>query len=120
RARVVSSNDVNEFNNEVQSNIAYGDYVPGAHLRFLVANSRPESAKVELVLSHTLPHDWKVDFVEPNGTLVLEPGETRSLEVEVAIPDALPKLLTAPFNGRIIGSVEGDVSAKFAGTLHRS
>lgn len=105
RARVFSISDVNPHNSEVQSNIAYTAFVPGmmARFGFLVSNDRRQSLPLELVLSHTLPRDWKLRFLDPVQGLVLKPGETRRLHVSIDTPARAGSALEAPFDGRLRG-----------------
>ncbi len=50
KAVVTSDNDVNTYNNEVQSNIAYAPYTPGTPFRlpFIVTNPLDEEIALEL------------------------------------------------------------------------
>lgn len=122
RARVFSINDVNPHNNEVQSNVAYTAYVPGAHLRlgFFVGNDRREEMPLQLLVTHTLPEGWSIRFLEPLVGVVLKPGETRRLHAELQMPAAQGDHLTAPFDGRIRGKMSGEHAGTFTGTLHRA
>ena len=121
RARVFSISDVNPHNNEVQSNIAYAPYVPGAHARFgfFVGNDTREMRPIDLVVSHSLPKGWGLDFAEPTRNLVLKPGETRRLHAVLATPAGAGERIEPPYDGRLKGKVDGVRHGGARGTLTR-
>ena len=122
RARVFSISDVNSFNNEVQSNIAYTAYVPGSGLRagFFVGNDRREPIPVELVIAHTLPVGWKFGLVEPVQGMILKAGETRRVHAIIEAAPAHGAQLEPPFDGRIRGEISGAHAGAYTGNLFQS
>jgi hypothetical protein len=121
RARVFSISDVNPHNSEVQSNVAYTMFLPGAMARlgFFIANDRREAFPLELLVTHTLPRDWRLNFAEPTHRVVLKPGETRRIHALIEVPARAGRSLEAPFDGRLRGSISGGGSVRATGTLHR-
>jgi Zn-dependent metalloprotease len=122
RARVFSISDVDAFNNEVQSNVAYVPYVPGSGFRagFFVGNERREPLPLELVVGHTLPEEWRFRFVEPVQGIVLKPGERRRIHAVIDAPASEGTRLEPPFDGRIRGRISGEHGGSYVGTLFRS
>ncbi len=119
RARVFSISDVNAHNNEVQSNVAYAAFVPGmmARFGFFVGNERPQAIPLDLLVSHSLPRDWKLRFLEPVEGVLLKPGEQRRLHALIELPQRAGSVLEAPFDGRLRGLLDGDVSGRAEGVL---
>lgn len=118
RARVFSISDVNSHNSEVQSNVAYTEFAPGAKSQFgfFVGNDTAENLALDLLVEHSLPRDWRVHFLEPTRGL-LKPGERRRLHAVIDTPASASTTLTAPFDGRLQGEFDGDVSDRAEGIL---
>ena len=67
KAVATCSNDVNKFNNEVQSNIAYVPYksiAGGSKTAFSVGNPTEETIPLELHIDSNLPAGWKAWTLE--------------------------------------------------------
>ena len=121
RARSFSISDVNTFNNDVQSNIAYTAFVPGAHARFgfFVGNDLREALPLDLQVSHSLPKGWQLRILEPVEGVVLKAGERRRLHAVIEMPANAGIVLEAPFDGRLKGMLGGAHAGRATGTLTR-
>jgi Zn-dependent metalloprotease len=119
RAIVSSSNDVNGYNNEVQSNIAYVPYAPGSSgaMAFLAGNPGEEDIPLELRVDASLPDRWKVRVPGARRIKRLRAGQERLLEVIIDMPEGAEGQLEPPFDGDVRAVVHGDVSGPVAGTL---
>lgn len=118
RAHVFSISDINTHNNDVQSNIAYTAFVPGAvaQFGFFAGNDTAKNLELDLLVEHSLPRGWGVRFLESTRG-VLKPGERRRLHAVIETPASAGTALTAPFDGRIWGELDGDVSDRAEGLL---
>ena len=119
RATVTSVNDVNIYNNDVQSNIAYAPYTPegGFHFTFMAGNPTREEIPVDLHLEASLPHGWRAHIVEPTHGMRLRPGEERPLQVVVDMLPGADKRFEPPFDGELQGRVFGALSGAVTGNL---
>jgi Zn-dependent metalloprotease len=120
KAVVTSSNDVNLYNNDVQSNIAYTAYQPKglSELTLLVGNPYKEKKiPIELKVKAALPRGWKADIVESFENTWLEPGEGRPFTVAMEMPYGADARLEMPLDGDLQGELYGDVSGPFTGSL---
>jgi hypothetical protein len=117
RARVTSSNDVNPFNNEVQSNVAYAAYVPsGIVMSFMAANLTEEPMQARIDTHATLPEGWVVRL-DTDEQLSLEPGEEREVKLIVIPAPGEDTVLNPPFDSYVEGKLDGWVSGEFRGLL---
>ena len=119
RAVVTCSNEVNNYNNEVQSNIAYAPYSPsGFSMSFNAGNPlKEQSVPLELTIQSTLPKTWKVGIKESTKGIKLKPGEQRPFTVRIDMPSGAEKQLEVPFDGTIRGTIYGHIHSMFSGTL---
>jgi Zn-dependent metalloprotease len=119
RATVTSSNDVNPYNNEVQSNIAYTSYTPGMGLTmdFVAGNPTEKAIPLELVVQTTLPKGWDVSLPDSQQAERLEPKDERVLQAVINMATGAEQGLEPPFDGDIEGEMYGYVSGPFSGTL---
>jgi hypothetical protein len=118
RAKVTSSNDVNPYNNETQSNIAYSTYSPlePAKSVFTVGNPLEKTIPIDLKVKTTLPKSWKV-YRENFGEAKLRPGEERPFIVEIKMSSGADTHLETPLNGDIWGELHEGLSGPFTGSL---
>ncbi len=119
KAVVTSDNDVNTYNNEVQSNIAYAAYTPGTpfKLPFIVTNPLDEEIALELKVRGSLPRRWKARIMEDTQGIYLKPREERLLNLMIDMPPGEDQQLEPPFDGEVRGKVFGSLSGPFIGTL---
>jgi len=119
RATVTSSNDVNLYNNVVQSNIAYVPYVPASPFMFyfMAGNPMQEEIPLGLVIQTSLPRDWRVKIAEDTEKIFLKPGEERIVPLEVVMADGADRFLEPPFDGRLHGELFGYLCGPFEGAL---
>ena len=119
RAEVTSSDDVNQWNNDVQSNISYVAYTPatGAQLAFFVGNPTKEKIPVELRVVKELPRDWHVFIPEELKDRWLEPGEEKEIELKIQMPSGADRHLAPPLDGSITGEAYGEISGPITGVL---
>lgn len=120
RAKVAADNDVNAFNNEVQSNIAYIPYKPATRVKtdFIVGNPQLEiKIPVELRLDHTLPEKWKAYILEDFTNVELEPGQEQRFAAIVEAAEGADKQLELPLDGDLNGRMIGEIQGSFTGTL---
>jgi hypothetical protein len=120
KAVATCSNDVNKFNNEVQSNIAYVPYrslAGGSKTAFLVGNPTEETIPLELHIDSILPAGWKAYTMESASQINLEPGEERTFHLVIETLPEADKQLEPPFDGSIKGEMWGSISGPFSGTL---
>ena len=119
KAVVTSDNDVNIYNNEVQSNIAYAPYTPGTPFRlpFIVTNPLDEEIALELKVQGPLPRRWKARILGDTQGIRLKPREERLLNLTIDMPPGEDQQLEPPFDGEVRGKVFGSLSGPFAGTL---
>ena len=119
KAIVTSSNDVNQYNNEVQSNVTYGYYSSGTGFRmaFSVGNPREEKIPLEIHIDADLPEGWKTKILEPTNQIILKPGEEKTFNIVIKMRSEADKHLEPPFDGELKGQVFGSLSGKFFGTL---
>jgi hypothetical protein len=119
KAVVTSDNDVNNYNNEVQSNIAYAPYTPGTPFRlpFIVTNPLDEEIALELKVQGPLPRRWKARILGDTQGIRLKPREERLLNLTIDMPPGEDQQLEPPFDGEVRGKVFGSLSGPFAGTL---
>ena len=111
-------NDVNPYNNDVQSNIAYVQYTPGeSSVAFMVGNPTEEEIPLELVVQATLPKGWRARIRESTVGMRLEPGEERPFHIAVDMLPGADKQLEPPLDGELKGQVFGSLSGPFAGVL---
>lgn len=121
KAVVSSSNDVNTFNNEVQSNIAYTAYTPGSplHMWFMAGNPTKRRIPLELAVHPTLPKEWKASLDGAARDVRLNPGEERAVAITLDMPPGADRQLEPPFDGELKGQLYGSMSAPFTGALTR-
>ena len=119
RATVTSSNDVNIFNNQVQSNINYAAYTPGTGLRmsFVAGNPTQDAIPLELATLASLPKGWRVEIPQAREIQELRPGEEREIEIVVDMLEGADQELQPPFDGEIEGELFGYITGSFSGTL---
>jgi len=121
RATVTADNDVNPYNNDVQSNIMYTAYVPGGAgaVAFIVGNPPQLERRMSLDLrvKTLLPKSWRVDIQGVQQGQSLAPGEMQVAKVTIDLPPAEDPALQMPLDGDVRGEASGDLSGKFTGTL---
>jgi Zn-dependent metalloprotease len=121
RAVVSATNDVNNYNNDVQSNIAYSLFsgiTSGiVDLDFLMGNPTRKTIPADALVVPHLPDGWSVKLEGLDRRRRLKPQEELVVHVKVAAPrgGALP--LTAPFDGRVDGEVRGCWAGALRGHL---
>lgn len=123
RAKIFSVSDVNTFNNEVQSNVAYAPYVPGEGFRFGFFANNPfnEAIAVDLKLTNSLPRNWNIRLIEQTKGLILKPNESKRVHLVIDTPQKLSDALQAPFDGNIIGHImDTNHSNSFSGNLFKA
>ncbi len=119
KAAVTAANDVNPYNNEVQSNIAYVTYqaAQANRLKFVVTALAEYPGPIQIKVDAQLPPQWPVHGPEPDPLPDLDPGEERVMEVRVAMPDRARERLDPPFNGTLAGQLSGPLSGAVHGAL---
>jgi len=117
KAVVASTNDVNPYNNEVQSNIAYLPYAPGLSrsLRFRNEAILRYPGPFETVLDVALPHRWRVSGPTPDPRPDGSEGHSVSLRIEM--PEDARGRIEAPFDGEVVGRLTGSLSGEVHGAL---
>ena len=119
KAELSSSNDVNIHNNQVQSNIVYAPYISmGLSTAFNVGNPYEEIMPLDLHITSSLPKTWKLKIKEFIEGLKLKPGEEKTLNLVLDMPDKADKQLELPFEGDIMGEVYGALCGPFSGSLN--
>ncbi|MFI5324872.1 MAG: M4 family metallopeptidase [Candidatus Rokuibacteriota bacterium] len=111
--------DVNSFNNEVQSRIAYVRYTPGTPIRlgFAVTNPFAKAIRSTLSFSADLPAGWQVSLGAAASEFGLEPREEIEREIVIKMPAGADRQLTAPFDGVVQGELHGPLSGSCRGAL---
>ena len=119
KATVTSHNDVNRFNNSVQSNIAFAEYTPGSQFRmaFLAGNPGEKEIPVQIQHTHTFPEGWVVTIEGLRRELRLKPGKSHPLAVLIEARQSPEDLLQPPYNGHVLGRMTGSLVGTFEGTL---
>lgn len=119
RAVVTAANDVNPYNNEVQSNIAYSPYMAGplAPFKFVVSVPAPRHAVSELVVAAQLPPGWSIEGPASDPLRDLPAGEERVIEMRMVLPARAAELLDPPFDGSLTGRLSGPLSGEVHGAL---
>jgi Zn-dependent metalloprotease len=123
KATVTSDNDVNAFNNDVQSNIAYARYAPSGafSMAFMAGNPMEEEIPLELQVSTSLPKGWKVRVLDvqqqKEQETWLKPAEEIPFKLVIDMPPGADKYLQPPFDGDINGELFGFINSSFYGTL---
>lgn len=120
RAVVTSSNDVNTYNNDVQSNVAFSDYMGAVPARFAFLVGNPFKKKripIELKVKAKLPKGWRAYVIEDAKGKLLKPGEERPLTVAIEMAGGAGERLEMPLDGDLEGELYGDVSGLFSGSL---
>jgi hypothetical protein len=111
--------DVNPFNNQVQSNIAYASYTPGTPLRlkFVVGNPSTRRIRAALSVAAELPAAWRVTLTGEAGEFGLRPGEERERELVIDMAPGADARLVPPFDGAVQGELHGPLSGAYRGVL---
>ncbi|MHB8084697.1 MAG: M4 family metallopeptidase [Dehalococcoidia bacterium] len=118
KATVTCSNDVNPYNNEVQSNIAYVKYSGSPkHLHFSMGNPTEEKICFNIRLTHQLPRGWKAKLIGKTQEVLLKPGQHYPLELVIQPKQGAEKQLEPPFDGAVWGKLSGPLTGGFSGTL---
>jgi Zn-dependent metalloprotease len=119
RARATAADDVNPYNNEVQSNVAYTTLALGRARRyqmdFVIGNPRDCVTRVQTAWD--APPGWRI-AVEPS---VEELGarQQRPARLIVEIPEEAA-VLAPPLDGEIRGRVAGPMSGRVMGAFTES
>ena len=118
RATVTSDNDVNPYNNEVQSNIAYVVYAPGTGMEmgFFAGNAGREEIPIDLDVQTAMPDGWRVSIERPEAK-VLRGGEEALLRLALRIPANREPHIAPPFDGEVRGQLSGLLSGPCRGAL---
>jgi hypothetical protein len=118
RAVATADNDVNPHNNEVQSNVAYVLYQPGARstIGFFAANAGKREIPVALRLDVELPEGWTARIDGPDRTR-LAPGEQTLARLTLEIPAERADHLEPPFDGEVRGHLFGSLCGPCRGAL---
>jgi hypothetical protein len=119
KAVLAATNDVNRWNNEVQSNIAYAAYASGASLRlaFQATNAGAAPIPLDIARRAEIPEAWKVGLEGAAGG-PLAPGEQRVLRLVVTLPRRGGGL-APPLDGVVVGRVREHGAAAGALTASR-
>jgi hypothetical protein len=121
RAVASCSNDVNSFNNDVQSNIAYAPYVrTGFSMVFLAGNPTKKEIPLELTIHSSLPKGWTTRIEEKTKDIRLKPGEERPLTITIGMTTGADRKLEPPLDGEFKGHVFGCISGAFEGVLNNT
>lgn len=118
KAEITSDNDVNPYNNIVQSNITYAAYDPlnPQFFHFMVGNPTKETIPVQIKVDSELPRGWET-HVDQMEIKKLEPGEQHMARIHIGMPAGADKKLEPPFNGEVVGEVFGMLTGQFKGVL---
>lgn len=118
RATAVCANDVNPYNNTVQSNVGYIDYMDSVmDLGFIVSNPEQHDIPVELRIRHSLPARWKVGMREDIRKMRLKSKEERTLTLYVEAAAGEDRYMEPPYDGRLKGEIYGSICGPVTGTL---
>ena len=111
--------DVNPFNNEVQSRIAYVPYTPNTPIRlaFAVTNPFARTIRSTLSVAADLPAGWQVSLADDAGDFGLEPRGELAREIVIKMPAGADRQLAAPFDGVVHGELHGPLSGACRGAL---
>lgn len=116
KADVTSTNDVNPYNNEVQSNVAYVQYSPAPRaLRLWNEAVLHAPGPVETVVTAILPPRWRVTGPAPGEPPAGREAYASTLGIEMPA-DALDHI-EAPFDGEIVAQLTGSPSGNAHGAL---
>jgi hypothetical protein len=122
RAIVSATNDVNNHNNEVQSNIAYtlfsGITNGIAELAFVVTNPTRKTIPVDLLVETTVPEGWTVGLEGLDRRRRLKRQEELTIRLTVEAPPGGALPLAPPFDGRVDGDVRGCWAGALRGHLY--
>jgi hypothetical protein len=116
KAVVASADDVNPYNNEVQSNVVYT--VLEARIRqpfrlsFVVAN--PRDVDIDVDVAVTVPPAWSsaLEGVPER----LRPREARTATLAIQAPDGADEI-APPLDGEVRGALAGSVAGRCHGAL---
>lgn len=122
KATVTSNNDVDSYNNMVQSNI---EYVPLAidspfNMEFMAGNPTRKPIPIGFDIQTSLPAGWKVEITEAYENIRLEPGEERPIPIAVHMPGGTDQRFEPPLDGTIRGQLYGSVCGPFEGSVSES
>jgi hypothetical protein len=119
KANVTSIDDVNIYNNEVQSNVAYVPYTPSGSftMSFIVSNPMREKIPVVLQIRTQLPKGWRTRVLGVEEKVMLKPGEERPFDVIVDMAAGADKYFELPLDGEIKGDFFGSITGSFYGVL---
>jgi hypothetical protein len=119
KAVVTADNDVNPFNNEVQSNVTYVLLVVGKPFKLALwtANRTARAIPLELGVETTLPHGWEVETEVGGDSASMEPHEERLVVLRINAPAHALERLEPPFDGEITATLSGPLSGKCHGAL---
>jgi hypothetical protein len=117
KAVVSSTNDVNPYNNEVQSNIAYMPYAPGLSRPFHFWNEAIFRARgpFETALDVALPERWRV--IGPTPDPRPEGSEGHAVSLRIEMPRDARGRVEPPFDGTVVGRLTGSLSGEAHGAL---
>lgn len=119
KAVVTAANDVNPFNNEVQSNVAYVTYQSAQvnRFRFVVSAPAEYPGPIQLKVDAQLPPEWRAHGPDPHALADLAPGEQRTVDVRVVMASGPHERLDPPFDGTLAGQLSGPLSGSVHGAL---
>jgi hypothetical protein len=111
--------DVNPFNNQAQSNIAYVGYTPGAPLRLKFAAGNPLTRRIRAALSVAaeLPAGWRATLTGGPAEFSLGRGDELAREIVIDMAPGADAQLVPPFDGVVQGELHGPLSGPYRGAL---
>jgi hypothetical protein len=116
-----AANHNNDCVNRVQSNVQHSEITgaKGFGIKFQVANWGKEPTRLDLVIDHSLPRGYGLEYVgdEPLKEIMLYPDEPQTLNFKLRTPRWKPAKLVPPFDGKVSGKLEGEISGDFLGQL---
>ena len=116
-----AANHNHDCPNEVQSNVQHQELLADAalDLGFLVSNWEPEPAALDLSVTHTLPRGYRLVYAGDGSLtkIVLKPGEPQRLKFRVIPPKRRAATLAPPYDGKVVGELEGKIGGRFVGQL---
>jgi hypothetical protein len=104
-----AADDVNPWNDEVQSNVAYVVYTPlqPLSLRFVASNPEAGAMAARFVVRPELPDGWRVSLPDAPAELALRPGEARELALRIEMAAGADARLVPPLDGVVEGEARG-------------
>jgi Zn-dependent metalloprotease len=116
KAVVSSANDVNSYNNEVQSNVSYAVLAASGVQRFEIpfVIGNPRKLAIDVDIRITAPAGWSSELA--GVPKELKPGAEKTVTLLVEAPEDAGAF-AMPLDGEVRGRVTGSVAGRVVGAL---